>query len=308
MNLITVLGPTASGKTTFAANLAYALGTEIISADSRQVYRGMDLGTGKDLDDYFVNGQQIPYHLIDILNAGEKYNVFRYQKDFFEAFKNISTIPILCGGTGLYLESVIRNYQLIDVPANPELRQKLEKYSLEELKAMLAKMKTLHNDTDTDTKKRAIRGIEIETFILENPKVVPSYPKIDSIIFGIKNPREIEREKIKIRLEERLKNGMVNEMKTLMKNGVKEEDLIYYGLEYKYVTLYAVGKITYEEMFEQLYIAICQFAKRQMTWFRRMERLGIRILWIDAQLPMKKKINFALEMIHRIENSQPQYN
>jgi len=308
MNLITVLGPTASGKTTFAANLAYALGTEIISADSRQVYRGMDLGTGKDLDDYFVNGQQIPYHLIDILNAGEKYNVFRYQKDFFEAFKNISTIPILCGGTGLYLESVIRNYQLIDVPANPELRQKLEKYSLEELKAMLAKMKTLHNDTDTDTKKRAIRGIEIETFILENPKVVPSYPKIDSIIFGIKNPREIEREKIKIRLEERLKNGMVNEMKTLMKNGVKEEDLIYYGLEYKYVTLYAVGKITYEEMFEQLYIAICQFAKRQMTWFRRMERLGIRILWIDAQLPMEKKINFALEMIHRIENSQPQYN
>jgi tRNA dimethylallyltransferase len=230
------------------------------------------------------------------------------QKDFFEAFKNISTIPILCGGTGLYLESVIRNYQLIDVPANPELRQKLEKYSLEELKAMLAKMKTLHNDTDTDTKKRAIRGIEIETFILENPKVVPSYPKIDSIIFGIKNPREIEREKIKIRLEERLKNGMVNEMKTLMKNGVKEEDLIYYGLEYKYVTLYAVGKITYEEMFEQLYIAICQFAKRQMTWFRRMERLGIRILWIDAQLPMEKKINFALEMIHRIENSQPQYN
>ncbi|MCR4559681.1 MAG: tRNA (adenosine(37)-N6)-dimethylallyltransferase MiaA [Bacteroidales bacterium] len=306
MNLITVLGPTASGKTTFAANLAYALDTEIISADSRQVYRGMDLGTGKDLDDYTVNGKQIPHHLIDILDAGEKYNVFRYQKDFFEAFKKISTIPILCGGTGLYLESVIRNYQLIDVPANPELRQKLEKYSLAELKAMLAKMKTLHNDTDTDTKKRAIRGIEIETFILENPKVVPSYPKIDSIIFGIKNPREIEREKIKIRLEERLKNGMVNEMKTLMKNGVKEEDLIYYGLEYKYVTLYAVGKITYEEMFEQLYIAICQFAKRQMTWFRRMERLGIRILWIDAQLPMEKKINFALEMIHRIENSQPQ--
>lgn len=297
MNLITVLGPTASGKTTFAANLAYALDTEIISADSRQVYRGMDLGTGKDLDDYSVNGKQIPYHLIDILGAGEKYNVFRYQKDFFDCFKSIEKTPILCGGTGLYLESVIRNYQLVDVPANPSLRQKLEKYSLEELKEMLAKMKTLHNDTDTDTKKRAIRGIEIETFILENPKVVPSYPKIDSIIFGIKNPREIEREKIKIRLEERLKNGMADEMLTLMKNGVKEEDLIYYGLEYKYVTLYAVGKMSYEEMFEQLYIAICQFAKRQMTWFRRMERLGIRILWIDARLPMERKIKFALEMI-----------
>ena len=257
----------------------------------------MDLGTGKDLDDYSVNGKQIPYHLIDILGAGEKYNVFRYQKDFFDCFKSIGKTPILCGGTGLYLESVIRNYQLVDVPANPSLRQKLEKYSLEELKEMLAKMKTLHNDTDTDTKKRAIRGIEIETFILENPKVVPSYPKIDSIIFGIKNPREIEREKIKIRLEERLKNGMADEMLTLMKNGVKEEDLIYYGLEYKYVTLYAVGKMSYEEMFEQLYIAICQFAKRQMTWFRRMERLGIRILWIDARLPMERKIKFALEMI-----------
>lgn len=305
MNLITVLGPTATGKTAFAANLANALQTEIISADSRQVYRGMDLGTGKDLEDYFIEGKQIPCYMVDILNAGEKYNVFRYQKDFFSAFEKITTkgkIPILCGGTGLYLESAVRNYKLIDVPANPKLRAELEKYSLEELKAMLAKMKTLHNDTDTDTKKRAIRGIEIETFILENPKIVPSYPKIDSIFFGLKNPRDLEREKIKIRLEERLKNGMVEEIQTLMKNGVKEEDLIYYGLEYKYVTLYAVGKMSYEEMFNQLYIAICQFAKRQMTWFRRMERMGIRILWIDARLPMKRKIDFALEMIKRASN------
>jgi len=300
MNLITVLGPTAGGKTSFAANLAYTLDTEIISADSRQVYRGMDLGTGKDLEDYIVNGKQIRCHLIDILNAGEKYNVFRYQKDFFEAYKQITDqqkTPILCGGTGLYLESVVRNYQLIDVPQNPELRKNLEKYSLQELNDMLAKMKTLHNTTDTDTKKRAIRGIEIETFIRENPKVVPTYPKIESLLFGIKNPREIEREKIKIRLEERLKNGMVDEMITLMKKGVKEEDLIYYGLEYKYVTLHAVGKLSYDEMFEQLYIAICQFAKRQMTWFRRMERMGCKINWIDGQLPMNKKIDFALEII-----------
>lgn len=300
MNLITVLGPTAGGKTSFAANLAYTLDTEIISADSRQVYRGMDLGTGKDLEDYIVNGKQIRCHLVDILNAGEKYNVFRYQKDFFEAYKQITDqqkTPILCGGTGLYLESVVRNYQLIDVPQNPELRKNLEKYSLQELNDMLAKMKTLHNTTDTDTKKRAIRGIEIETFIRENPKVVPTYPKIESLLFGIKNPREIEREKIKIRLEERLKNGMVDEMITLMKKGVKEEDLIYYGLEYKYVTLHAVGKLSYNEMFEQLYIAICQFAKRQMTWFRRMERMGCKINWIDGQLPMNKKIDFALEII-----------
>lgn len=302
MNLITVLGPTAGGKTSFGANLAYSIDTEIISADSRQVYRGMDLGTGKDLEDYTVNGKEIKCHLVDILEAGEKYNVFRYQKDFFSAFDQITAkgkTPILCGGTGLYLESVVRNYQLIDVPANPKLREELEKYSLQELNDMLAKMKTLHNTTDTDTKKRAIRGIEIETFIKENPKVVPNYPKINSLIFGIKNPRDIERQKIKIRLEERLKNGMVDEMRTLMKNGVSEEDLVYYGLEYKFVTLHAVGKLSYDEMFDQLYIAICQFAKRQMTWFRRMERMGMKINWIDGQLPMEKKIDFALEIIRR---------
>lgn len=302
MNLITVLGPTAGGKTSFGANLAYSIDTEIISADSRQVYRGMDLGTGKDLEDYTVKGKEIKCHLVDILDAGEKYNVFRYQKDFFSAFDQITAkgkTPILCGGTGLYLESVVRNYQLIDVPANPKLREELEKYSLQELNDMLAKMKTLHNTTDTDTKKRAIRGIEIETFIKENPKVVPNYPKINSLIFGIKNPRDIERQKIKIRLEERLKNGMVDEMRTLMKNGVSEEDLVYYGLEYKFVTLHAVGKLSYDEMFNQLYIAICQFAKRQMTWFRRMERMGMKINWIDGQLPMEKKIDFALEIIRR---------
>ncbi|MBQ9213905.1 MAG: tRNA (adenosine(37)-N6)-dimethylallyltransferase MiaA [Bacteroidales bacterium] len=309
MNLITILGPTASGKTSFAAHLSKELKTEIISADSRQVYKGMDLGTGKDLEDYIVDGQEVKYHLIDILPAGEKYNVFRYQRDFFEVFsilRQSGKVPVLCGGTGLYLESVIRNYQLVDVPANPKLREKLEKFSLEELKVMLSKMKTLHNDTDTDTKKRAIRGIEIETFIKENPKIIPNYPKINSLVFGIKNKREIEREKIKIRLEERLKNGMVEEIETLIKNGVSAEDLIYYGLEYKYVTLYVIGKLTFEEMKEKLYIEICQFAKRQMTWFRRMERTGENILWIDASLNMQKKIDFALEMIHRKENSQPQ--
>lgn len=302
MNLITVLGPTAGGKTSFAAHLAKALDTEIISADSRQIYKGMDLGSGKDIDDYTVDGVKIPYHLIDILPAGEKYNVFRYQKDFFDVYQQVTDkgkIPVLCGGTGLYLESVVKNYQLIDVPANPELRKNLEQYSLPELKEMLAKMKTLHNDTDTDTKKRAIRAIEIETFILENPKVVPSYPKIDSLVFGIKNPREIEREKIRIRLEQRLDEGMVDEINNLIKSGVKAEDLIYYGLEYKYVTLYAIGQMSFDEMKEQLYIAICQFAKRQMTWYRRMERTGVYINWIDARLPMEQKVNFALEKLRR---------
>lgn len=299
MNLITILGPTASGKTSFAANLAYHLDTEIISGDSRQVYRGMDLGTGKDLGDYTVEGKTIPCHLVDIMDAGEKYNVFRYQKDFFEVFNSLHKTPILCGGTGLYIEAIIRNYQLIDVPANHELRRELEKYPLEELKEMLAAMKTLHNTTDTDTKKRAIRGIEIETFIRQNPKVVPTYPKIEPIVFGVKNPRDIERQKIKIRLEERLRDGMVDEMRALMASGVKEEDLTYYGLEYKYVTLHAVGKMSYDEMKEQLYIAICQFAKRQMTWFRRMERMGVKILWIDGQLPMERKIRFAKTMIEQ---------
>ena len=305
MNLITVLGPTAGGKTSFAANLAYTLDTEIISADSRQIYRGMDLGTGKDIADYTVNGKTIPYHLIDILPAGTKYNVFEYQREFFKAFEDISSrgkIPVLCGGTGLYLESAIRNYQLIDVPQNPQLRADLEKYSLEELKNMLASMRTLHNNTDTDTKKRAIRAIEIETFIKENPKIVPSYPKIDSLIFGIKNPRPIEREKIRIRLQQRLDEGMADEIKRLMDSGISADDLIYYGLEYKYVTLYVTGQLKYEEMFEQLYIAICQFAKRQMTWFRRMERLGMYIYWIDGQLDMERKINFALEVLRRNAN------
>ena len=305
MNLITVLGPTAGGKTSFAANLAYTLDTEIISADSRQIYRGMDLGTGKDIADYTVNGKTIPYHLIDILPAGTKYNVFEYQREFFKAFEDISSrgiIPVLCGGTGLYLESAIRNYQLIDVPQNPQLRADLEKYSLEELKNMLASMRTLHNNTDTDTKKRAIRAIEIETFIKENPKIVPSYPKIDSLIFGIKNPRPIEREKIRIRLQQRLDEGMADEIKRLMDSGISADDLIYYGLEYKYVTLYVTGQLKYEDMFEQLYIAICQFAKRQMTWFRRMERLGMYIYWIDGQLDMERKINFALEVLRRNAN------
>ena len=300
MNLITILGPTAGGKTSFAAHLAHELGTDVISADSRQVYRGMDIGSGKDIDDYIVDGSPVKCHLIDILDAGEKYNVFRYQRDFFDVYNQIRAAgrtPIMCGGTGLYIEAVIRNYQLIDVPANHDLRRELEKYSLEELKEMLAAMKTLHNTTDTDTKKRAIRGIEIETFIKENPKVVPSYPTIEPIVFGVKNPRPIEREKIRIRLEERLANGMVDEMRSLIASGVNPDDLIYYGLEYKYVTLYAIGKMSYDEMKEQLYIAICQFAKRQMTWYRRMERMGVRIYWIDGQLPMERKVRFAKEII-----------
>ncbi len=301
MNLIAVLGPTAGGKTSFAAHLAAELKTEVISADSRQIYRGMDIGTGKDLQDYFIDGKQIKCHLTDIVDAGVKYNLFEYQKEFFKVFvdmQNRNLLPVLCGGTGLYLESVVRNYKLIDVPQNPSLRQDLEKYSLSELKDMLQKMKTLHNNTDTDTKKRAIRAIEIETFIKENPMVVPSYPKIEPLIFGIKNPRDVEREKIAFRLKERLENGMVEEIEGLLKNGVSEETLIYYGLEYKFVTLYITGKLSYSEMQSLLEIAICQFAKRQMTWFRRMERMGIKINWIDGRLPMEKKISFANDIIN----------
>lgn len=301
MNLIAVLGPTAGGKTSFAAHLAAQLNTEVISADSRQIYRGMDLGTGKDLKDYVVDGKQVKCHLTDIVDAGVKYNLFEYQKEFFKVFvdmQNRNLIPVLCGGTGLYLESAVRNYKLIDVPQNPQLRQDLEKYSLQELKNKLAEMKTLHNNTDTDTKKRAIRAIEIETFIKQNPKIIPQYPEIKPLIFGIKNPRDVERKKIAFRLEERLNEGMVEEIETLLKNGVPEETLIYYGLEYKFVTLYVTGKLKFDEMKQLLEIAICQFAKRQMTWFRRMERLGMQINWIDGQLPMDKKISFALDIFN----------
>ena len=297
--MITILGPTASGKTTLAAHLAARIGGEIISADSRQVYRRMDIGTGKDLDDYVVDGKQIPYHLIDIAEPGTKYNLFQYQQDFHDAYNDIKSrgaTPILCGGTGLYIE---KGYALSPVPQNPELRARLEGKSLEELTGMLVALKqkngsVMHNTTDVDTAQRAIRAIEIETYNAEHPTEERQMPKIDSLVIGVNIDRESRREKITKRLRQRLDNGMVEEIRSIIDSGVAPEDLIYYGLEYKYVTEYVIGKTTYDEMFRSLEIAIHQFAKRQMTWFRGMERRGTVIHWIDASLPMEEKIEQIL--------------
>lgn len=282
-DLITVLGPTASGKTRFAVQLADRLGAEIISGDSRQVYRRMDLGTGKDLDDYRIGDRSVPYHLIDIVEPGTKYNVFEYQRDFLEAYNDIhrrGRKAVLCGGTGLYIESVLRAYRLSPVPQNPELREKLADKSLEELTALLDTYKSLHNTTDVDTAQRAIRAIEIEEYYRQTPLDRRPFPKIESLTLGVDVSREVRRERISQRLRKRLDEGMCGEVERLLAEGIKPEDLIYYGLEYKYVTLYVTGQITFDEMAQQLEIAIHQFAKRQMTWFRGMERRGTPILWI----------------------------
>lgn len=292
-DLIAILGPTASGKTSLAAALARRMDTEIISADSRQVYRRMDLGTGKDLDDYVVGGKRIPCHLIDIVEPGYKYNVFEYQRDFLAAYEDVRSrgmLPILCGGTGMYLESVLKGYRLLPVPENPELRRRLAEKSLEELTGILATYKKLHNSTDVDTVKRAIRAIEIEEYYRQHQVEERAFPDIRSLVVGVGIGREQRREKITRRLKQRLDEGMVDEVKALLASGISPEDLIYYGLEYKYLTLYAIGKLTYEEMFGQLEIAIHQFAKRQMTWFRGMERRGFTIHWIDAALPLEEKL------------------
>ena len=299
-DLLTILGPTASGKTPFAAHLAARLDTEIISADSRQIYRGMDLGTGKDLADYVVEGKAIPYHLIDICEPGYKYNLFEYQRDFLKAYEAIrerGKLPIMCGGTGLYLESILKGYRLLDVPQNPELRAALEGKSLEELTVILQDYKTLHNTTDVDTAKRAIRAIEIEEFYRQTPPEVRSFPELQSYIIGLDISRELRREKITRRLKQRLEEGMLDEIRRLLDSGLSPDDLIYYGLEYKYLTLHVIGKLSYEEMFTQLEIAIHQFAKRQMTWFRGMERRGIAIHWIEATLPMDEKIELVMQNI-----------
>ena len=295
-DLIAILGPTASGKTPFAAALADVLDTEIISADSRQIYRSMDLGTGKDLVDYTVNGKTIPYHLIDIADPGYKYNVFEYQRDFliaYETIKQKGKLPVLCGGTGMYLESVLKGYKLLPVPENPELRARLADKSLEELTEMLKQYKALHNTTDVDTVKRAIRAIEIEEYYAHTPVDERAFPKLNSLIIGVDIDRELRRTKISHRLRQRLDEGMVDEVRHLIEQGIQPDDLIYYGLEYKYLTLYVIGKLTYEDMYRELEIAIHQFAKRQMTWFRGMERRGFTIHWMDAGLLMEEKIAFV---------------
>ena len=300
--MITILGPTASGKTPVAARLAAEIGGEIISADSRQVYRRMDIGTGKDLEDY----GSVPYHLIDICEPGTKYNLFEYQQDFYDVYQQIRSrgaVPILCGGTGLYIEAVLKGYHLSPVPQNQALRDSLEGKSLDELSQMLADLKSktgsnMHNTTDVDSCQRAIRAIEIETYNLEHPTPRRELPPVDSIIIGIDIDRELRREKITRRLKARLDHGMVEEVRALLDEGIPAEDLIYYGLEYKFLTEYLTGQLSYDEMFQRLEIAIHQFAKRQMTWFRGMERRGFKIHWISATLPMEEKIAQILSLYY----------
>jgi hypothetical protein len=302
--MITIIGPTASGKTALATTLAYTLGSEIISADSRQVYRGMTIGTGKDLGEYTVNEKKIPYHLIDICDAGEKYNLFEYQRDFIKTYNLITKRhiePILCGGTGLYIEAVLKGYQLADVPQNPTLRKELEGKSLKELTLILTQLKeknlsNMHNNTDVDSCKRAIRAIEIETYNLEHTIEKRKPAPIKSLIIGVDIDREERRKKITLRLKQRLQQGMIEEVEGLLNKGINPEDLIYYGLEYKYITEYIIGKRNYDDMFKHLEIAIHQFAKRQMTWFRGMERRGFEIHWIKASWQRKKQIETILKL------------
>lgn len=299
-NLIVVLGPTASGKTTFAVNLAYCLKSEIISADSRQIYKGMNLGTGKDLIDYTIHNENIPYYLIDILDAGCKYNVYEYQRDFVTVFKNLTKkniVPILCGGTGMYIEAVLKNYNLVEVPINEELRTRLDIFSDAELIKILAEKKPLHNVSDTTIRERTIRAIEIADFHENNSKNISEKPQINPIIFGIRYNREIERINITQRLQQRLEDGMIKEVELLLKNGVNATNLMYYGLEYKFLTLHVTGEISYKEMFEKLNTAIHQFAKRQMTWFRKMEKNGAKIHWIDGSETTKNKIEIAQKIL-----------
>ena len=285
-DMLAVVGPTACGKTSLAVDVALAVdGAEIISADSRQVYRGMDIGTGKDIAEYTRDGVTVPTHLLDIVDAGEKYNLFEFQRDFLTSYEDIRSrgaFPVMCGGSGLYVESVLRGYRLLPVPENPELRARLEEKSLEELTVILAGYKSLHNNTDTDSKKRAIRAIEIEEYYLTCPVEERSFPQVNALVVGVSVDREVRRERISRRLRERLKEGMVDEVRSLLDSGITPDQLIYYGLEYKYLTLYLTGAMKYDEMVHGLEIAIHQFAKRQMTWFRGMEKRGVDIKWIDA--------------------------
>ncbi|MBR5512020.1 MAG: tRNA (adenosine(37)-N6)-dimethylallyltransferase MiaA [Bacteroidaceae bacterium] len=302
-DLISIIGPTACGKTSLAVEVARAMGGEILSADSRQVYRGMDIGTGKDLSEYGDGASRVPYHLIDIVDAGEKYNLFEFQRDFLEAYNGVNArgaLPVLCGGSGLYVESVLRGYRLIPVPENPELRERLENHSLEELTAMLATYKVLHNTTDVDTKKRAIRAIEIEEHYARTPQQEREFPLLSSLIIGLDVDREVRRSRISNRLKARLDEGLVDEVRKLLDEGVSPEQLIYYGLEYKFVTLFLMGAMSFDEMYKGLETAIHQFAKRQMTWFRGMERRGLNINWIDASLPMAEKVEIIKNMYYGV--------
>ena len=301
-DMLAVVGPTASGKTSLAVDVALAVpGAEVVSADSRQVYRGMDIGTGKDLAEYERDGIVVPSHLLDIVDAGEKYNLFEFQRDFLSAYNDIKergAFPVMCGGSGLYVESVLKGYKLLPVPENPQLREELEKKSLEELTALLSTYKTLHNNTDTDTKKRAIRAIEIEEYYRTCPAEERHFPEINCLTIGVSVDREVRRDRITRRLHERLEDGMVDEVRGLLEKGVTAEQLMYYGLEYKYLTQYIIGELSYDDMVRGLEIAIHQFAKRQMTWFRGMEKRGVHIHWIDAMLPRDRQVELIKELLY----------
>lgn len=291
--MVTILGATASGKTAVATHLAKSLNGEVISADSRQIYRGMDIGTGKDLSDYIIDGELVPYHLIDIADAGYQYNVFEYQRDFLKVFGNMQQhgkFPVLCGGTGLYIEAVLKGYKLIQVPVNENRRQELQAMSLEKLTEILSGYKELHNTSDIENKKRAVRAIEIEEYYQEHPEIDLSFPEINSLIVGVKFDRDSRRRRITQRLKDRMENGMIEEVEKLLASGLSPESLTYYGLEYKFLTQYVTGEISYDEMFRSLNTAIHQFSKRQMTWFRKMEREGFNIRWLDGYTPLPEKI------------------
>jgi len=291
--MITILGPTATGKTSFATYIASHLNGEIISADSRQVYRGMNIGTGKDLSDYSIDGQEIPYHLIDIADPGYEYNVFEFQSDFLKAYQEIEArekFPILCGGTGMYIESVLKGYKLIDVPRNEVLREFLEIKSDKELDEILQDFKNLHNTTDTSDRDRLLRAIEIQKYYEDHPEIDTTFPKIETLIVGINFDRRVVRARITERLEQRLEEGMVQEVEGLLNKGVTAEELKFYGLEYRFITQYIQEEISYNEMFRRLNTAIHQFAKRQMTWFRRMEKQGFVIHWLDGNLSHEEKM------------------
>jgi tRNA dimethylallyltransferase len=309
-NILTILGPTATGKTTLAAHLAARLGGEVISADSRQVYRGMDIGTGKDLEDYVVNGMVVPVHLTDIADAGYQYNVYEYKRDFQKVMSGLQArgkFPVLCGGSGLYIEAVLRDYRLIEVPVNVALRAALKGKSLEKLTTLLKTYKSnLHNITDIVNEKRAIRAIEIEEHYLslspsvtDAPLSVSTYGShsLSPLVVGIQFDVETRRKRITERLHQRLNNGMVEEVEGLLRSGINPEALTYYGLEYKFITLYLTGELSLQEMTEKLNIAIHQFAKRQMTWFRKMEREGTVIHWIDGNLTLEEKVNKVMELM-----------
>jgi len=299
-NLLVITGPTAMGKTRVAALTASRINGEVISADSRQVYRRMNLGTGKDYDDYLVNGVSVPYHLVDIAEPGSKYNLFEFQRDFIRVYNEIvsgSSFPVVCGGSGMYIDSIVSGYRLAEVPPDINLRRELEKKSLEELTEILKSYKKLHNKTDIDTVKRAVRAIEIEKYYQENREMIRDFPALKCLVVGINAGREVRRSRISQRLRQRIENGLIDEVRSLLDEGIDSETLVYYGLEYKYVTLYLTGRLEYEEMYRKLETEIHRFAKRQMTWFRGMERRGIKIHWLDVNDPDDTKVDYILNLL-----------